>query len=296
MDAGEVADIIAALNQTGGLPVQMHMVSEQNWGQFGISTIIAALGVTLVLFYTYQFAKPHIGAVLGWIRLRKIARITGRHLLLVKHTQQDLFSASMIDPGTMYKVEAAIKEFDGKPFDLILHTPGGHVFFTQLLSRIVRQYPGQVRALVPFYAMSGGTFLALSCDEIHMADTACLGPVDPQLGTLFARGSAKSFREVVRKKGRRATDTSIQMAYLGEQYSRTLERMIREVLADKITDEEQLEDATRFLTSGDVEHAYPITRQELAALGIRTLPLDGRVRRYLVDIVNTKLIEGVHSA
>ena len=294
MEASEITEIINAINQSGGLPVQMHMVSEQNWEQFGITVFLAAIGSILMVYYAFIFAKPLFGAVQSWIKLYRIKSLMGRNILLVKHTQQDLFSASMIDSGTMYKLEKAIKKFNGKPFDLILHTPGGYVFFTQILSRIIKKYPGQVRALIPFYAMSGGTFLALSCDEIHMAETACLGPVDPQLGTLFMSGSAKSYKEVVRRKGRRASDSTIQMAYIGQQYSRTMERMIGELLQSKIADEQQLAEAVQFFTSGDVEHSYPITRQELESLGPPTQPLALQVKRYMVDIVNSGMIEGVY--
>lgn len=294
MEASEITEIISAINQSGGIPVQMHMVSEQNWEQFGLMLFIAALGSIIMVYYVYLAAKPFIGAVLSWIKLYRIKSLMGRNILLVKHTEQGLFSSSMIDPETMYKVEKALKKFDGKPFDLILHTPGGYVFHSQLLSTILKKYPGQIRALVPFYAMSGGTFLALSCDEIHMGDTACLGPVDPQLGTIFTSGSAKSYKEVVRRKGRRASDASIQMAYIGQQYSRTMERMFGELLRDKIADEQKLSEAVQFFTAGDVEHAYPITRQELETLGVMTKPLDLQVRKYMVDIVNSKIIEGVY--
>ena len=42
--------------------------------------------------------------------------------------------------------------------------------------------------IVPHYAMSGGTLVALAADEILMDPDAVLGPVDPQLGSL-PRGS-----------------------------------------------------------------------------------------------------------
>lgn len=41
-------------------------------------------------------------------------------------------------------------------------------------------------AFVPLYAMSGGTLIALSADEIVMCEHSVLGPIDPQLGELPA--------------------------------------------------------------------------------------------------------------
>ncbi|MFA5409573.1 MAG: hypothetical protein WC343_12450 [Bacilli bacterium] len=66
------------------------------------------------------------------------------------------------------------------------------------------------------------------------------------------------------------------------------------LLHDKIADEQRLSEAVQFFTSGDVEHAYPITRQELETLGLATKPLDPRVRESLVDIINSSMIEGVY--
>ena len=37
-------------------------------------------------------------------------------------------------------------------------------------------------AVVPHYAMSGGTMISLGADRIVMDDHAALGPIDPQLG------------------------------------------------------------------------------------------------------------------
>jgi ClpP class serine protease len=36
--------------------------------------------------------------------------------------------------------------------------------------------------VIPHYAMSGGTLIALAADEILLDKHAALGPVDPQLG------------------------------------------------------------------------------------------------------------------
>jgi len=43
-----------------------------------------------------------------------------------------------------------------------------------------------VTVFVPHYAMSGGTLIALTADEIVMDPNAVLGPVDPQIGNMPA--------------------------------------------------------------------------------------------------------------
>jgi ClpP class serine protease len=69
------------------------------------------------------------------------------------------------------------------PIDLILHTPGGLVLASDQIAYALRRHRGRVTVIVPHYAMSGGTLVALAADEILMDPDAVLGPVDPQLGS-----------------------------------------------------------------------------------------------------------------
>src|SRR3954452_7356651 len=68
------------------------------------------------------------------------------------------------------------------PIDLVLHTPGGLVLASEQIAYALKAHPAKVTVLVPHYAMSGGTLIALAADEILMDAAAVLGPVDPQLG------------------------------------------------------------------------------------------------------------------
>src|SRR4051812_13718759 len=70
----------------------------------------------------------------------------------------------------------------GKTIEIILHTPGGLVLAASQIARALRDHDGRVIAVVPHYAMSGGTLIALAADEIVLDRHAALGPVDPQLG------------------------------------------------------------------------------------------------------------------
>ena len=68
------------------------------------------------------------------------------------------------------------------PIDLILHTPGGLVLATEQIANALKNHQAKVTVLIPHYAMSGGTLLALAADEILMDENAVIGPVDPQVG------------------------------------------------------------------------------------------------------------------
>src|SRR2546430_1460194 len=60
--------------------------------------------------------------------------------------------------------------------------PRGLVLARSQSARALARDQAPVRVLVPHYAMSGGTLIALAADEVIMDPNAVLGPVDPQLG------------------------------------------------------------------------------------------------------------------
>src|SRR5690606_19796480 len=56
------------------------------------------------------------------------------------------------------------------PLDLVVHTPGGLVLASEQIARALSQHEAKVTVIVPHYAMSGGTMIALAADEIpHVA-------------------------------------------------------------------------------------------------------------------------------
>src|SRR5439155_25941589 len=64
-----------------------------------------------------------------------------------------------------------------------LHTGGGDIDAGEKLISIVRTRVGigKLRVIVPDFAKSAGTLMALGADKIIMSDTSELGPIDPQV-------------------------------------------------------------------------------------------------------------------
>ena len=213
--------------------------------------------------------------------------------MVIKHTQGDLFSQSMINQETLKDITLALNKFKGKPFDLIIHTPGGDIFSAIFISRLFKKYTGKIRAIIPLYAMSGGTLLALSCNELYMSDTACLGPVDPQLGSFFRFGSAKSWDKILKLKGKKAEDQSISFAHTGKQYTQSIKNHLMDTIDFGLNkkDKKILSD---FLTSGNVEHAHPLTRTDLQAFGIPIKDISSKkMLEKLIKFIGRTSNEGV---
>ncbi len=81
-----------------------------------------------------------------------------------------------------------------KGLDLFLHTPGGDVGATEsLIDYLHDSFEGDIRAVIPQIAMSGGTMIACSCKEIIMGKQSSLGPIDPQFNGIPAEAIIKEF-------------------------------------------------------------------------------------------------------
>lgn len=84
-----------------------------------------------------------------------------------------------------------------KGLDLMLHTPGGDMAATESLVDYLRAMFGtDIRAIIPQLAMSGGTIMALSCNQIVMGKESSIGPIDPQFGPLAANGLLAEFERI----------------------------------------------------------------------------------------------------
>jgi hypothetical protein len=71
----------------------------------------------------------------------------------------------------------------GTPIDLLLHSPGGNIDAAEKLILLIRRRAGNapVRVIVPHYAKSAATLIALGANTIVMSDSSELGAIDPQV-------------------------------------------------------------------------------------------------------------------
>jgi len=155
-----------------------------------------------------------------------------------------------------------------RPIALILHTPGGLVLAAAQIAQALKRHPAKKVVIVPHYAMSGGTLIALAADEIWMDESAVLGPLDPQIGMGPNNPPlpAPSVIKVARMKGEKADDNTLILADIAEKAIEEMRGIITKILDDKMPREKAMEIA-RILTEGRWTHDYPITVEELREMG-----------------------------
>ena len=151
---------------------------------------------------------------------------------------------------------------DDQPIEIILHTPGGMVIAARQIASALADHPAHVTAVVPHYAMSGGTMISLACDEIVIESHAALGPVDPQLGQY----PAASLIEVSKLPGQH-DDQTLLMADVGRKAIYQTEDFTRRMLERHMTPA-QARDVAHLLATGVFTHDHPLQAPELIELGL----------------------------
>ncbi|KCZ73040.1 ClpP class periplasmic serine protease [Candidatus Methanoperedens nitroreducens] len=141
-----------------------------------------------------------------------------------------------------------------KDVDLILHTPGGLVLAAEMIAMAVKNHPAKVSVIVPFYAMSGGTLIALAADEIIMEKDSVLGPVDPQLGGVPA-GALISL--LGKKPPESISDDNIMLSEEARKGILRVQKLVEWLLRDKM-EKEKAKKLAEFLTGGYTTHDTPI--------------------------------------
>jgi hypothetical protein len=125
--------------------------------------------------------------------------------------EQDTGRALIVYEANLWSKRSSLGEEDIQPFgdllvriprqqniDLLLQSPGGDIDAAEKIVYMCRQKAGEFRVIVPEYAKSAATLIALASDKVIMGLASELGPIDAQLagpgpgGAVF-QTSAQSF-------------------------------------------------------------------------------------------------------
>jgi ClpP class serine protease len=235
--------------------------------------------LALVLFLLVPMVSQRVLASRRYRAIQKLERARGSRVITLIHRQESVSLLGIplrrfIDVEDSEQVLRAIRLTpDTVPIDLVAHTPGGLVLASEQIARALHRHPARVTVLVPHYAMSGGTLLALAADEIVMDENAVLGPVDPQIG----QWPAASIVNVADSKPlERVNDETLILADVARKAQGQMRDMVLSVLRDDFP-EDRAQYLANELTSGKWTHDYPLTVETLVGLGLpvtTNLPLE----------------------
>jgi ClpP class serine protease len=235
-----------------------------------MENISSWIWIALLLFALQPLITGRIRTMQRLSAIRAVERSQGTRVITMIHRQEQRsllgFPVSrFINLEDAQTIIAAIKETPpNQPIDLILHTPGGLVLAAMQIARAVEAHPGRVRVMVPVYAMSGGTLVALAADEIVMGEFSVLGPIDPQLAGFPAASIVKARDS---KPIAEVHDLTLVLADMSEKALTQVKLGATELMEERLG-LEKAKALAEVLAGGRWTHDYALTAKEAAALGL----------------------------
>ncbi|NPV88497.1 hypothetical protein HPY42_03095 [Coprothermobacteraceae bacterium] len=151
-----------------------------------------------------------------------------------------------------------------KPIDLILHTPGGLVLAAEQIALALHRHPAKTTVIIPHYAMSGGTLIALAADEILMDPHAVMGPLDPQINGMPAPSIISAVQQ---KNPNDVDDQTLILADVSRKAIAQVRDFVKKLLSDDM-EESKAEEISSYFCDGNFTHDYPIFADRAKELGL----------------------------
>lgn len=227
--------------------------------------------------------------------LRSLERIQskrGRRLLaLVIHGH--------IDRTTAYEVDNMLRQMGSiDDLDILLNSAGGDIDAAYKTLKIIRSYAKNTAIIVPFYAKSAASLIALGGDQLILSKGGELGPMDPQVKDIYTGAfvPANSIKETVAfLEG--LNDPVIKVS-LTEQIPplmvgayRASAKASRQYLEEVLTDRgvPYTKALIDMFTEKFFSHGYPMDAKFLNKNGIETISLDAGSEPMIYELLDLYL-------
>lgn len=205
--------------------------------------------------------------------IRDIEELTGRPLCV--YFSQLSQEINHTDPDDIAEIIQAVP---GDSCDLMIQTPGGSVDACEKIISVLSKKFTDYRVIVPSWAKSAGTVIALSSSTILLGINSELGPIDPHLPINGNRIPAQilaadpALPQHVRTIASLAAQRMRQMAFdiLDRGMMHGRDKADIDAVLNKISD-----------TAGYMSHGAVIDYHEATALGLKAeyLPPDDEIWR-----------------
>ena len=168
--------------------------------------------------------------------------------------------------------------------DVLLHSPGGSPEATERIVELLRTCFESVSFLIPHSAYSAATMLALSGDEIVLHQSACLGPIDPQINGIPARALKRGFekaKKALKEEGPESLPAyvpliekyTLELLEICEDYEQLSQELVkawllRYMFKNDLSQVELIQDAVSFFSDYDTHrtHSRPLTFSKIKHL------------------------------
>jgi len=147
--------------------------------------------------------------------LQEISRLRGGRDVVVYAADLSADEApTSIDYSDLIAIQDQIQNLNGSAIDLVLETPGGSGEVAEDIVRALHDKYREVGVIIPGWAKSAGTLIAMAGDEILMAPGSALGPIDAQLYWQGKHFSAHALLEGMKKIREEVAQEGLNHAYI----------------------------------------------------------------------------------
>ncbi len=230
------------------------------------------IGLLILLIFLYPRVLRAFRRKRRIINIARLEKKRGTKVISLVHSDSgspilDMLFGRFISTVDSQEIIKTLRKIpDDKPVDILLHTPGGMVLAAHQIAEALLKHKGEVNIHIPYYAMSGGTYLALAATNIYMPKTANLGPINPQIG----RFPAVSIKEVLEKKDPKDIDD--QTLILGDVSEKAISEVrenARSILTKNDYSKEQSDEILEELMSENYTHSRMIDYDLVKKIGLR---------------------------
>ena len=116
-------------------------------------------------------------------QLAEISKRRGRDVLVfAADLAKGCGPLTSINYSDLLPINDQLENLHGDKLDLILESPGGSGEVAEDIIRLLRERYKEIAVIVPGWAKSAATIMAMAADEILMGPASSLGPIDAQMG------------------------------------------------------------------------------------------------------------------
>ena len=143
-------------------------------------------------------------------QLKKISELRGnRDVLVYAADLNKRVDAISINYADLIPISDQLSNLNGDKIDFIIETPGGAGEVAEDIVRLLHDKYKEVGIIIPGWAKSAGTIIAMSGDEILMGELSALGPIDAQLNWQGKHFSAHALLEGFKKIKKEIEETGV---------------------------------------------------------------------------------------
>ena len=139
------------------------------------------------------------------LQLRRISALRGgRDVFVYAADMNKETPLAAIGYSDILPITDLVSTLKSSAIDIILETPGGSGEVADDVVRFLRGKYSDIGVIVPGWAKSAGTIIAMSADEILMGPGSALGPIDAQMAWQGKRSQQTRSWRALKKSRRRS--------------------------------------------------------------------------------------------